>query len=161
MRSTRTLPSTSQSGAALLPALVIVAALASLAALMMETMRRTQRLDANLSSQMQAQWLAIGADAYARSSAQRLERSGELTALLAAGPLQAAFPLDQGLQPEANQCRLFRLARIVTGLGKQCFVDVQGGPHAYTDACCIWLGQAASERARILVCAPIPDAETR
>ena len=119
MRSTRTLPSTSQSGAALLTALVIVAALASLAALMMETMRRTQRLDANLSSQMQAQWLARGADAYARSSAQRLERSGELTALLAAGPLQAAFPLDQGLMRisavDGGSC--INLNSVVSGAG--------------------------------------------
>jgi general secretion pathway protein K len=117
-----------ESGAALLTALVIVAALSALAALLLEDMGRSRRLDANLTSQMQAQWQAVGADAYARSISNRLDASGELTSALAAGGVRASFPLEQGLlsieAQDASAC--INLNSVVSGVGDTFALNATG-----------------------------------
>lgn len=137
----------SDSGAALLTALVIVAALSALAALLLEDMGRSRRLDANLTSQMQAQWQAVGADAYARVIANRMEASGELTPALAAGGVRASFPMEQGLlsieAQDASAC--INLNSVVSGVGDTFTLNATGAAQVHELMTGLGLSAAQSE----------------
>lgn len=106
-------------GAALLTTLVIVAALSAVSVAVLADMRRGQRLSANMQSVSQAQWYAIGSDAYARVMAEGLI-SGELPRTALAGPPRvAAFPLDHGLMQVAvsDGSACINLNSVVSGAG--------------------------------------------
>jgi general secretion pathway protein K len=88
-------------GAALLTTLTIVAALAAISVAAIADMQRSGRISANATSVSQAQWYAIGAEAYARLTAEDLV-SGVLPRTALAGPPRtAAFPLDTGMMQVA------------------------------------------------------------
>jgi general secretion pathway protein K len=84
-------------GAALLLALLMVAALAAVSVAMLETLRRSLRLDANAGSLAQAQWYAIGAEGFAAGLAADLRNYGVGRTAFAAGDQTFSFPLDAGL----------------------------------------------------------------
>lgn len=84
-------------GAALLTTLVIVAALSAIAVAALTDMRRSQQLTSNQQSLSQAQWFAIGADAYIRVIADELVSGALPATALAGGARKAVFPLDRGL----------------------------------------------------------------
>lgn len=88
-------------GAALLTTLIIVAGLAAISVAVLADMRRSQRLAANAQSTAQAQWYAIGAEAFARLTAEDLVSGALPRTALAGPPRTAAFPLDHGLMQVA------------------------------------------------------------
>ena len=90
-----------ESGAALLTTLMIVAALAAISVSLLADMRRSSRISANATSISQAQWYAIGAEAFAQVTAADL-LSGDMPRTALAGPPRtAAFPLDNGVMQVA------------------------------------------------------------
>lgn len=108
-----------ESGAALLTTMVVVAALSAVAVAVLADIRRGQQLSANMQNVSQAQWFAIGADAYARVMAERLT-SGELPRTALAGPPRiAAFPLDRGMMQVAvsDGSACINLNSVVSGAG--------------------------------------------
>lgn len=108
-----------ESGAALLTTLMIVAALSAISVSVLADMRRSGRISANAASIAQAQWYAIGADAYARVTADDLV-SGALPRTSLAGPPQTAtFPLDNGLMQVAvrDGSTCVNLNSVVSGAG--------------------------------------------
>jgi general secretion pathway protein K len=86
-----------QSGVALLTVLLIVLALSGLAVAALDDLRRGQRLEANAASLSQAQWYALGADAYVQRMAADLRTRGLARAALEDGVHTLAYPLDHGL----------------------------------------------------------------
>ncbi|MDZ4762251.1 MAG: type II secretion system minor pseudopilin GspK [Alphaproteobacteria bacterium] len=109
-----------ESGAALLTVLLIVAALSAISVAMLDDMRRGIRLDANISSVTQAQWYAIGADAFARSVADDLQKGLYGRSALAGEARTATFPLDGGRMDirvrDASTC--INLNSVVVGAGE-------------------------------------------
>lgn len=90
-----------ESGAALLTTLMIVAALSAISVSVLADMRRSGRISANATSIAQAQWYAIGAEAFARVTAEDLVSGAMPRTALAGPPRTAAFPLDNGLMQVA------------------------------------------------------------
>lgn len=86
-----------ESGAALLVVLLMVAGMSAIAVGVLENMRRSQRLWANAASQAQAQWYALGAEAYVRVLATEADQRDFATAAFANGERAVAFPLDDGV----------------------------------------------------------------
>src|SRR5690606_4661220 len=77
------------------------------------------RLSANVQSTAQAQWYAVGAEAFARLTAESLA-SGKLPlTTLSSGPQTAAFPLDHGIMQvsvrDASTC--INANSVVSGAG--------------------------------------------
>ena len=108
-----------ESGAALLTTMVVVAALSAISVAVLADIRRDQKLSANMQSVSQAQWFAIGADAYARVTAERLA-SGELPRTALPGPPRfATFPLDRGVMQVAvsDGSACINLNSVVSGAG--------------------------------------------
>lgn len=91
----------SDTGAALLTTLTIVAALAAISVAAIADMQRSGRVSANATSVSQAQWYAIGAEAYARLTAEDLVSGALPRTALAGPPRTAAFPLDSGMMQVA------------------------------------------------------------
>ena len=50
--------------------------------------------------------------------------------------------LDQSLQTQMHELRLFLFARIVLRFGQQLVINIDSRPHAYDDACFICIRQA-------------------
>jgi general secretion pathway protein K len=109
--------SSGESGVALLTVLLIVLALSGISVTVLEDMRRSQRLEANATSTTQAQWYAIGADAYVRDLAERLRTSGRQE--MAGGEYATVLPLDDGAMEihitDASTC--INLNGVVAGAG--------------------------------------------
>ncbi len=107
--------SSGEAGVALLTVLLIVLALSGIAVTVLEDMRRGQRLESNAASLAQAQWYAIGADAYVRDLAARVRSSAGTTA---AGRTMV-FPLDNGAMDirieDGSDC--INLNGVVAGAG--------------------------------------------
>lgn len=106
-------------GAALLTTLMIVAALSAISVAAIAEMQRNTRISANVASSSQAQWFAIGAEAYALLTAEDLV-SGKLPRTALAGPPQTAtFPLDNGLMRVAvrDGSTCINLNGVVVGAG--------------------------------------------
>jgi general secretion pathway protein K len=113
-------PWTRDTGAALLTTLMIVAALSAISVSVLTDMRRDQRLAANAASVAQAQWYAVGADAFARITADDLI-SGALPRTALAGPPRiGVFPLDAGMMRisvrDASVC--INVNGVVSGAGE-------------------------------------------
>lgn len=87
--------SSGENGVALLTVLLIVLALSGISVTVLEDMRRSGRLEANAASTTQAQWYAIGADAYVRDLAARM-RNGSGVKALPGGEFSTVLPLDHG-----------------------------------------------------------------
>lgn len=108
----------SERGAALLVVLMMVAGMSAVAVGVLDSMRRSQRLWSNAATQAQAQWHALGADAYARVVAADLQDDQARYAFLA-GDQTAAFPLDDGMMAlrvrDGGAC--FNLNSVVEGAG--------------------------------------------
>ncbi len=90
------LQTNSESGVALLTTLLIVLVLSAISVAALDGMRRNVRLEANASSVAQAQWFALGADAYVKALAEDLHTSPIDTETLEAGARALTFPLDHG-----------------------------------------------------------------
>ncbi len=108
-----------EAGAALLTTLMIVAALSAISVAAISDMQRSTRISANADSVSQAQWYAIGAEAYARMTAEDLV-SGKLPrTALAGGPRMATFPVDRGLMQVAvrDGSACINLNGVVSGAG--------------------------------------------
>ncbi|MEZ5936595.1 MAG: type II secretion system minor pseudopilin GspK [Hyphomonadaceae bacterium] len=86
-----------KTGAALLVVLVIVAALSATSVAVLEGTQRNLRLSSNATSLAQAQWYAMGADAYVKAIAADLQSGPAARAAFADGPRTFTFPLDYGL----------------------------------------------------------------
>jgi general secretion pathway protein K len=111
--------SSNETGAALLTTLMIVAALSAISVSVLADIRRSGRISANATSIAQAQWYAIGAEAFARVTAEDLV-SGALPRTSLAGPPQTAtFPLDNGLMQVAvrDGSTCINLNSVVAGAG--------------------------------------------
>lgn len=106
-------------GAALLTTLIIVAGLAAISVAVLADMQRSQRLSANAQSTAQAQWYAIGAEAFARLTAEDLVSGVLPRTALAGSPRTAALPLDHGLMQvslrDATTC--INANSVVSGAG--------------------------------------------
>jgi len=108
-----------ESGAALLTTLMIVAALSAISVSVLADMRRSGRISANATSIAQAQWYAIGAEAFAKVTAEDLI-SGTLPRTALAGPPRTAtFPLDSGVMQVAvrDGSTCINLNSVVIGAG--------------------------------------------
>lgn len=111
--------SPSDAGAALLTTLIIVAGLAAISVAALADLRRSHRLHANAQSAAQAQWYAIGAEAFASLSAGDLVSGALPRTALAGAPRTIAFPLDHGLMQvtvrDATTC--INANSVVSGAG--------------------------------------------
>lgn len=107
--------SSGETGVALLTVLLIVLALSGIAVTVLEDMRRGQRLESNAASVAQAEWYAIGADAYVRDLAARVRGSTGATD----GGRSIVYPLDHGVMEirisDASAC--INLNGVVAGAG--------------------------------------------
>lgn len=108
-----------ESGAALLTALMIVAALSAISVSVLADTRRSGRISANATSLAQAQWYAIGAEAFARITADDLTSGMIPRTALAGPPRTATFPLDKGLMQVAvrDGSTCINLNGVVAGAG--------------------------------------------
>ena len=108
-----------ESGAALLTTLMIVAALSAISVSVLADMRRSGRISANATSIAQAQWYAIGAEAFARVTAEDLVSGVLPRTALAGPPRMATFPLDSGLMQVAvrDGSTCINLNGVVAGAG--------------------------------------------
>jgi general secretion pathway protein K len=108
-----------ESGAALLTTLMIVAALSAISVSVLADMRRSGRISANATSIAQAQWYAIGAEAFARVTAEDLVSGALPRTSLAGPPRTATFPLDNGLMQVAvrDGSTCINLNSVVAGAG--------------------------------------------
>lgn len=106
-------------GAALLTTLMIVAALSAISVAAIADMQRNNRISANAGSTSQAQWFAIGAEAFARLTAQDLVTGALPRTALAGPPRTATFPLDNGLMRVAvrDGSTCINLNGVVSGAG--------------------------------------------
>lgn len=109
-----------EAGAALLTTLIIVAALSAISVSVLTDMRRDQRLAANAVSVAQAQWYAVGADAFARVTADDLVSGALPRTALAGPPRVGVFPLDAGMMQisvrDASVC--INVNGVVSGAGE-------------------------------------------
>lgn len=108
-----------ESGAALLTTLMIVAALSAISVSVLADMRRSGRVSANATSIAQAQWYAIGAEAFAQVTAEDLISGVMPRTALAGPPRTATFPLDNGLMQVAvrDGSTCINLNSVVAGAG--------------------------------------------
>ncbi len=110
----------SESGAALLTVLLIVAALSAIAVAGLDDLRRAQRLEANAASMAQARWYAIGAEDFAASFANEVRNGPAVRTAFAEGPQRFTLPLDHGLMEievrDASTC--INLNSVVAGAGE-------------------------------------------
>ncbi len=108
-----------ESGAALLTTLMIVAALSAISVSVLADMRRSGRISANATSIAQAQWYAIGAEAFAQVTAEDLISGVMPRTALAGPPRTATFPLDNGLMQVAvrDGSTCINLNGVVAGAG--------------------------------------------
>ncbi len=110
---------TRDTGAALLTTLIVVAGLAAISVAVLADMQRAQRLSANAHSTAQAQWYAVGAEAFARLTADDLVSGALPRTALASAPRMAAFPLDHGMMQvsvrDASTC--INANSVVSGAG--------------------------------------------
>lgn len=106
-------------GAALLTTLIVVAGLSAISVAVLADMRRDQRLSANAQSTAQAQWFAIGAEAFAQVTAEELVNGALPRTALAGPPRTATFPLDHGAMRisvrEASTC--INANSVISGAG--------------------------------------------
>lgn len=106
-------------GAALLTTLIVVAGLSAISVAVLADMRRDQRLSANAQSTAQAQWFAIGAEAFAQITAEDLVSGALPRTVLAGPPRTATFPLDHGIMQisvrDASTC--INANSVVSGVG--------------------------------------------
>lgn len=84
-------------GAALLVVLLMVAGMSAVAVGLLDTLRRGQSLWGNAATQAQAQWYALGAEAYVRALASEGMAQENVRHAFLAGEQAVAFPLDAGL----------------------------------------------------------------
>jgi general secretion pathway protein K len=98
---------------------MVVAALSAISVAVLADMRRSSRLSANAGSLAQAQWYAIGAEAYARVTANDLVSGALPRTALAGAPRVGVFPLDHGMMQvsirDGSTC--INLNSVVSGAG--------------------------------------------
>ncbi|MFN3573003.1 MAG: type II secretion system minor pseudopilin GspK [Phenylobacterium sp.] len=118
----RTRPA-AERGVALLTVLLLVAVLATLAAVVLDDIRFGLRRTANAQAVGQARWYALGAEALAREQVERLLRASpeRITAAGGWNGRAYSFPVEEGLIQtrisDATAC--FNLNSVVQGVGEQ------------------------------------------
>lgn len=110
-----------QAGVALLTVLLLVAVMSALLVLVLDDIRFGQRRAGNAAGHAQAQWFALGAEAFAAAQLQQAWRAtpGRTPAALLAAGEPLVFPLEHGLVQARLRDRTtcFNLNGLVEGAG--------------------------------------------